>query len=144
MVLACESIPSRKSLDPRPQNLHTFTKVSPKYIQCTCPMGQVRYSVRLPVSYNLQILLARGNRASTNVEPCWDLNVGCDAKQRAVSSNSHNILDHSTFRTGPLSSIYSRRKLTLSQSFHPLHCGFQDIFISPVRVSIFKPCAASG
>ena len=28
-------------------------------------------SFHLPHSYNLQILLARGNGASTNVEPCW-------------------------------------------------------------------------
>ena len=33
-------------------------------------MGQVKYHFHLPFSYDLQILLARGNGASTNVEPC--------------------------------------------------------------------------
>ena len=33
-------------------------------------MGQARCIFHLPHSYNLQILLARGNGASTNVEPC--------------------------------------------------------------------------
>ena len=40
MVLACESIFSRTSLDARPQNLHTFSKVNPKYTQHTCPVGK--------------------------------------------------------------------------------------------------------
>ena len=31
MVLACESIFSRTSLDGRPRNLHTFSKVNLKY-----------------------------------------------------------------------------------------------------------------
>ena len=70
MVVACESMFSRTSLGARPQNLHTFSKVNPKYLQHTCPVGQVRYSVHLPFSSNLQILLAQGNGASTNVEPC--------------------------------------------------------------------------
>ena len=70
MVLACENIFSKASLDARPRNLHTFSKVNPKYIQRTCPVGQARYSFHLPYSYNLQILFARGNGASTNVEPC--------------------------------------------------------------------------
>ena len=70
MVLACESIFSRTSLDGRPQNSHTFSKVNLKYTKCTFPMGQARCSFHLPRSYNLQILLARGNGASTNVEPC--------------------------------------------------------------------------
>ena len=48
MVLACESIFSRTSLDARPQNLHTFSKVNPRYIQRTCPVGQARYSFHLP------------------------------------------------------------------------------------------------
>ena len=68
MVLACESIFSRTSFDARPQNLHTFSKVNPKYIQRTCPTEQARYSFHLPFSYNLLILLARVNRASTNVK----------------------------------------------------------------------------
>ena len=72
MVLACERIFFRTSLYARPQNVHTFSKVNPKYIQCTCPVGQARYSFHLPFSYNLQILHARGNGASTNVKPCSD------------------------------------------------------------------------
>ena len=70
MVLACESIFSWTSLDGRPQNLHTFSKVNLKYTKCSFPVGQARCSFHLPHSYNLQILLARGNWASTNVEPC--------------------------------------------------------------------------
>ena len=70
MVLACESIFSRTSLDGRPRNLHTFSKVNLKYTKLTFPVGQARCSFHLPHSYNLQILLARGNGASTNVEPC--------------------------------------------------------------------------
>ena len=66
MVLACERIFSRTSMDARPQNLHTFSEVKLKYIQRTRPMGQARYSFHLPFSYNLQI----GNGASTNFEPC--------------------------------------------------------------------------
>ena len=74
MVLACASIFSRTSLDAIPQNLHTFSKLNSKYTQHTCPVGQARYSFHLPYSYNLQILLARGNGASTNVEP-WSVYV---------------------------------------------------------------------
>ena len=48
----------------------TFSKVNLRYIQLTCPVGQARYSFHLPFNYNLQILLARGNGVSTNVEPC--------------------------------------------------------------------------
>ena len=70
MVLPCESIFSRTSLDGRPRNLHTFSKVNLKYTKRTFPVGQARCSFHLPHSYNLQILLARGNGASTNVEPC--------------------------------------------------------------------------
>ena len=69
MVLACESIFSRTSLDARSQNLHIFSKVNRKYTKCTFPVGQARCSFHLPNSYDLQILLARGNGASTNVEP---------------------------------------------------------------------------
>ena len=42
MVLANESIFSRTSLDTRPQNLHTFSKVNPKYTQHACPVGQLK------------------------------------------------------------------------------------------------------
>ena len=70
MVLPCESLFSRTSLDGRPLNLHTFSKVNLKYTKHTFPMGQRRCRFHLPHSYNLQILLARGNGASTNVEPC--------------------------------------------------------------------------
>ena len=48
----------------------TFSKVNLKYTKRTFPMGQARCSFHLPHSYDLQILLARGNEASTNVEPC--------------------------------------------------------------------------
>ena len=72
MVLANESKFSTTSFDARPQNLHTFSKVNPNYTQHACPVGQARYSFHLPYSYNLQVLLARGNGASTNVEP-WTL-----------------------------------------------------------------------
>ena len=72
MVLACESIISRTSLDARPQNLHTFSIVNLKYTKRTFPVGQARCSFHLPHNYNLQILLAQGNGASTNVEPCDD------------------------------------------------------------------------
>ena len=41
MVVAYESMFSRTSLGARPQNLHTFSKVNAKYIQHTCPVGQV-------------------------------------------------------------------------------------------------------
>ena len=74
MVLACESIFSRTSLDGRPRNVHTLSKVNLKYTKRTFPVGQARCSFHLPHSYNLQILLARGNGASTNVEPCNILN----------------------------------------------------------------------
>ena len=70
MILACEGIFSRTSLDGRPLNLHTFSKVNLKYAKCTFPVGQARCSFHLPHGYNLHILLARGNGASTNVEPC--------------------------------------------------------------------------
>ena len=70
MVLACESIFSRTSLDGRPRNLHIFSKVNLKYTKRTFPVGQARCSFHLPHSYNLRFLLARGNGASTNVEPC--------------------------------------------------------------------------
>ena len=70
MVLACESIFSRTSLDARPQNLHTFSKVNLKYIQRTFQVGQARYSFHFPFTHYLQILLAQGNRASTNAEHC--------------------------------------------------------------------------
>ena len=70
MVLPYESLFSRTSLDGRPRNLHTFSKVNLKYTKRTFPVGQARCSFHLPHSYNLQILLARGNGASTNVEPC--------------------------------------------------------------------------
>ena len=70
MVLACESIFSRTSLDARPRNLHTFSKVNLKYTKRTFPVGQARCSFHLPHSFNLLILLARGSGASTNVEPC--------------------------------------------------------------------------
>ena len=39
MVLACENTFSRISLDARPQNLHTFSKVSPKYTAAYLPSG---------------------------------------------------------------------------------------------------------
>ena len=65
MVLAYESIFSRTSLNGRPRNLHTFSKVDLKYTKHTFPVGQARCSFHLPHSYDLQILLARGN-----VEPC--------------------------------------------------------------------------
>ena len=74
MVLTCESIFSRISLDGRPRNLHTFSKVNLKYTKRTFPVGQARCSFHLPHSYNLQILLARGNGASTNVEP-WNCTI---------------------------------------------------------------------
>ena len=46
------------------------SKVNLKYTKHTFQVGQARCSFHLPHSYNLQILLARGNGASTNVEPC--------------------------------------------------------------------------
>ena len=74
MVLACERIFSRTSLDARPRNLYTFSKVNLKYTKRIFPVGQARCHFHLPHSYNLQILLAQGNGASTNVEPCLLLN----------------------------------------------------------------------
>ena len=72
MVLTCESIFSRTSLYAYiAQNLI----YSNKNIQHTCPVGQARYSFHLPFSSNLQIHLARGNGASTNVEPCTENNL---------------------------------------------------------------------
>ena len=66
------------SLDARPQNLHTFSQVNLKYIQLTCPVRPAHYSFHLPFNYNLLILLALGNGASTNVEPCaWNWHAGC-------------------------------------------------------------------
>ena len=87
MVLACESIFSRTSLDARPRNLHTFSKVNLKYTKCTFPVGQARCSCHLPHSYNLQILLARGNGTSTNVEP-WNR-----TSVFVFSSNMHTTLE---------------------------------------------------
>ena len=69
MVLACESIFSRTSLDAKPQNLHPFSKVNLKYIQHTCPVGQARYSFHLPFSYDLQILLAQGKHQCRALGP---------------------------------------------------------------------------
>ena len=40
MVLACESIFSRTSLDGRPQNLHSFSKVNLKYTKRTSQWGK--------------------------------------------------------------------------------------------------------
>ena len=70
IVLACESIFSRTSLDARPQNVHMSSKVDPKYIQRIYSVRQTRFSFHLPFSYNLHILLAQGNGASTNIETC--------------------------------------------------------------------------
>ena len=91
MTLACESIFSRAGLDARPQNLHTFTKVNQKYIQHTCQMGQARYSFHLPFCYNLQILLARGNGASTNVEPCM---IGCNIDISLLVQYLNNVFNN--------------------------------------------------
>ena len=87
MVLARESIFSRTSLDGRPRNLQTFSKVNLKYTKRTFPVGQARCSFHLPHSYNLQILLARGNGASTNVEPCYKIKgqQSCLAKPLTLS-----------------------------------------------------------
>ena len=82
MVLACESMFSRTSLDGRPRNLNTFSKVNMKYTKRIFPVGQA--SFYLPHSYNLQILLARGNGASTNVEPCTVLSLFTISMTRAV------------------------------------------------------------
>ena len=90
MVQACESIFSRTSLDARPRNLHTFSKVNLKYTKHTFPVGQARCSFHLPHSYNLQILLARGNGASTNVEP-WDNNVEMCCSVCAVDNADLNM-----------------------------------------------------
>ena len=87
MVLACESIFSRTSLDGRPRNLHTLSKVNLEYTKCTFPVGQARCSFHLPHSYNLQILLARGNGASTNVEPCLLSKVHRRTRQFLVQRN---------------------------------------------------------
>ena len=78
MVLACESIFSRTSLDGRPRNLHTFSKVNLKYTKRTFRVGQARCSFYLPHSFNLQILLAQGNGASTNVDP-WEMRIRANA-----------------------------------------------------------------
>ena len=43
MVLACESIFSRTSLDAIPRNVHTFSKVNLKYAKRTFPVGQARF-----------------------------------------------------------------------------------------------------
>ena len=69
MVLACESIFSMTSLDGRPQNLHTFSKVNLKYTKRTFPVGQARWSFHLLHSYDLQILLAK------NKHQCRALNI---------------------------------------------------------------------
>ena len=69
MVLANESIFSRTSLDARPQNLHTFSKVNPKYTQHACPVGQARYGFTCPTAIIYKFYLPG---ASTNVEPCAD------------------------------------------------------------------------
>ena len=50
MVLACESIFSRTSLDGRPRNLHTFSKVNLKYTKLTFIVGQARYSFTCPTA----------------------------------------------------------------------------------------------
>ena len=70
---ACE----RTSLDARPQNLHTFSKVNPKYIQCTCPVGQARYNFHLPFSYNLQFLLARATGKAPMSRLAFHLGLHC-------------------------------------------------------------------
>ena len=66
MVLACESILGQAWM----ADHKTYSEVNLKYTKCSLPVGQARCSFHLPHSYNLKILLARGNGASTNVEPC--------------------------------------------------------------------------
>ena len=56
--MACESIFSRINLDARPQHLHTFLKVNSKYIQCTCPVGQAKFSFHLPSAIIYKFYLA--------------------------------------------------------------------------------------
>ena len=114
MVLACESIFSRTSLDGRQQNLHTFSKVNLKYTKCSFPLGQARCSFHLPHSYNLQILLARGNGASTNVEP-WSLCISefhfnltdprSSIDHSSTSSLLHRLLHPVTWIQSPISSL---------------------------------------
>ena len=102
MVLACESIFSRTSLDGRPQNLYTFSNVNLKYTKCSFPVGQARCSFHLPHSYNLQILLAWGNGASTNVEPCqWLITYSCYFIISNNRMNSMAVLMHACCNTNP-------------------------------------------
>ena len=101
MVLACESICSRTRLRARPRNLHTFSKVNLKYTKRTFPVGQARCSFHLPHSYNLQILLSRGDGASTNVEPCSYYHLSYNMvlvtkKQRSVGRVYSWVVDHFT------------------------------------------------
>ena len=101
MVLACESIFSRTSLDARPQNnMHTFSKV--KYIKHTLTVGQARCGFHLPFSYDLQILLAWGNRASTNVKPCLKyLEEKCQSKVNQVIQYVSDLTNCSHLNTFP-------------------------------------------
>ena len=147
MVLACESIFSRTSLDGRPRNLHTFSKVNLKYTKRTFPVGQARCSFHLPHSYNLQFLLARGNGASTNVEPCilkviWSLQlfVNCfllfpdpfaDAQDNELGSIGTDELIHIRIqqRNG-------RKTLTTVQGINPKY-DLKKIVRACKKVSVY-------
>ena len=80
----------------------TFLKVNLKYTKHTFPVGQARCSFHLPHSYNLQILLARGNGASTNVVP-W----------RVVESVLMNISPSDIFQILLLVEIYYQNSQVL-------------------------------
>ena len=67
MVLACESIFSRTSLDARPQNLHTFSKENPNYRSILAQWGKQDTVFTCPTAIIYKFYLPG---ASTNVEPC--------------------------------------------------------------------------
>ena len=68
-----------------------------KYTKRTFPVGQARCSFHLPHSYYLQILLARGNGASTNVEPCLR-NIGRIRKYLTAESTKGAVISLVTSR----------------------------------------------
>ena len=116
MVLACEIIFSSTSLDGRPRNLHTFSKVNLNYTKRTFPVGQARCSFHLPHSYNLQILLARGNGASTNVEP-WGPSEPSKMEENFKATRLILQMHYGLFIWWTNISIY----LALGDDVHPFH-----------------------
>ena len=71
MVLACESIFSRDKLGCQRKNFALVHKTKPEMYTAYLPSGASKMRFYLPLSYNLQMLLASGNGQA----PMWDLRI---------------------------------------------------------------------